>query len=89
MELSLQLISHLGDQLCALLQQEREMLEIKKELGKNGNNYWKRMVDHVREMCDVCATTVFNYHWTCDNCGFMVCPECFKARKSAHEKVFT
>lgn len=44
-----------------------------------GENAWKRAVLRVREMCDICATTIFNTHWTCDKCGFGVCLDCFKA----------
>lgn len=40
---------------------------------------WKRFVDDVREMCDVCNTTLFNYHWTCGECCFVVCIDCYKA----------
>ena len=26
---------------------------------------WKRSVLGIREMCDVCETSLFNLHWTC------------------------
>ena len=39
---------------------------------------WKRVVQGVREMCDVCETTLFNYHWACNKCGFVVCLDCYK-----------
>lgn len=39
---------------------------------------WKRVVVGVREMCDVCDTTLFNYHWVCEKCGFVVCIDCYK-----------
>lgn len=42
---------------------------------------WRRIVNGVREMCDVCATTLFNYHWSCNKCGFAVCIDCNKNRK--------
>lgn len=29
-------------------------------------------------MCDVCETTLFNFHWTCGKCGFVVCLDCYK-----------
>lgn len=46
------------------------------------------MVDGVRELCDVCDTTLFNYHWTCGKCGFAVCIDCYKARKDGTVKVW-
>lgn len=39
---------------------------------------WKRVVQGVREMCDVCETTLFNFHWVCEKCGFVVCIDCYK-----------
>lgn len=39
---------------------------------------WKRVVKGVREMCDLCDTTLFNYHWTCGKCGFVVCIDCYE-----------
>lgn len=41
---------------------------------------WKRPVSGVREMCDVCETTLFNMHWFCPECGFGVCLDCFERR---------
>lgn len=49
---------------------------------------WKRVVEGVREMCDVCETTLFNYHWICKHCGFCVCIDCFKARKKGQTKIW-
>lgn len=37
----------------------------------------------VREMCDVCDTTLFNMHWVCHKCGFVVCLDCYKVRLRA------
>lgn len=34
----------------------------------------------VREMCDVCDTTLFNIHWVCHKCGFVACLDCYKTR---------
>ena len=45
---------------------------------------WKRMVQGVREMCDVCETNLFNYHWACGRCGFVVCVDCYHDRKDNH-----
>lgn len=38
---------------------------------------WKRPIQGVREMCDVCDTTLFDIHWACNKCGFAVCAECY------------
>ena len=46
---------------------------------------WKRAVTGVREMCDVCDTTLFNMHWVCHKCGFVVCLDCYKAKIKASE----
>jgi lysine-specific demethylase 3 len=34
-------------------------------------------------MCDVCDTTLFNMHWVCHKCGFVVCLDCYKVRLRA------
>lgn len=39
---------------------------------------WKKAANGIREMCDVCLTTIFNYHWACAKCGFGVCIDCVK-----------
>ncbi|KAF5403754.1 Jumonji domain-containing protein 1 [Paragonimus heterotremus] len=39
---------------------------------------WKRPVKGVREMCDVCETTMFNTHWVCAKCGYSVCVHCYE-----------
>ncbi|XP_070285748.1 lysine-specific demethylase 3A isoform X2 [Myotis yumanensis] len=42
---------------------------------------WKRAVRGVREMCDVCDTTIFNLHWVCPRCGFGVCVDCYRMKR--------
>lgn len=32
-------------------------------------------------MCDVCDSTLFNFHWACSKCGFVVCVNCYRMRK--------
>lgn len=39
---------------------------------------WKRALFKMRELCDACHTTVFNYHWSCAQCGFAVCVDCHR-----------
>jgi lysine-specific demethylase 3 len=46
---------------------------------------WKRAVQGVREMCDVCDTTLFNMHWVCHKCGFVVCLDCYRVKMKKPE----
>uniref|UniRef100_A0A1A9VPG5 [histone H3]-dimethyl-L-lysine(9) demethylase n=1 Tax=Glossina austeni TaxID=7395 RepID=A0A1A9VPG5_GLOAU len=73
------ILLHVGDQFCHLWRQEVQALK----LHENPNEIiaWKKVVQGIREICDVCDTTLFNFHWTCDKCGFGVCLDCFKDRK--------
>lgn len=32
-------------------------------------------------MCDVCDTTLFNTHWVCHRCGFVVCIDCYRVKR--------
>lgn len=73
------ILLHVGDQFCYLWRQEAEALKLHE--NPNSTIAWKKVVQGIREICDVCDTTLFNYHWTCDKCGFGVCLDCFKDRK--------
>ena len=46
---------------------------------------WKRVVQGVREMCDVSEATLFNKHWACGKCGFVVCIDCYRTRTNGDE----
>ncbi|CAF2649276.1 unnamed protein product [Rotaria sp. Silwood2] len=37
---------------------------------------WKQYMAGWREVCDACSTTLFNYHYMCKECGYMLCIEC-------------
>ncbi|XP_059486049.1 lysine-specific demethylase 3A isoform X2 [Neocloeon triangulifer] len=74
------LLTEVGDQFCDIVQQELEAKEI--SMAKDKKIVWKKVVQKVREMCDVCETTLFNFHWACDKCGFVVCIDCYKNRKN-------
>lgn len=50
---------------------------------------WKRVVRGVRELCDVCDTSLFNYHWTCGKCGFGVCLDCYRSRRNGVYRICT
>merc|ERR1712106_932398 len=78
------LISHVGDQFCDLVQSEKEAMAM--QAPEDIVMAWKRVVQGVREMCDVCETTLFNVHWACSKCGFVVCVDCYKGRKNGTSK---
>lgn len=44
---------------------------------------WKRTFVGIRELCDICATTIFNVHWFCEYCGFVVCIDCHRLRSES------
>lgn len=37
-------------------------------------------------MCDVCETTLFNLHWSCNKCGLAVCLDCCRNRREGCAK---
>lgn len=47
---------------------------------------WKKVVNGMREMCDVCETTLFNLHWSCNKCGLAVCLDCCRSRREGCAK---
>ena len=63
-----------------ILKQERKA--IKENTGEANVVSWKRVVQGVSESCDVCDATLFNLHWACPRCGFVVCLECYVGRKN-------
>ncbi|VVC45948.1 JmjC domain [Cinara cedri] len=68
-----------GQQFCNLVKEEKKTLT----LSHINNDYpivWKKAINGVRLMCDVCVTTIFNYHFACQKCGFDVCTDCAKDR---------
>ncbi|XP_076294418.1 lysine demethylase 3 isoform X2 [Lasioglossum baleicum] len=92
LEMAHRLLRQVGDQFCDLLHQEKDALQQHKAEANSGlvdgTVAWKRVVQGVREMCDVCETTLFNYHWACGKCGFVVCIDCYKGRKNGTTKIW-
>jgi [histone H3]-dimethyl-L-lysine9 demethylase len=68
------IISHVGDELCNLIAKEKVYYEKFKSDTKP--LIWKRLIDGVLEICDLCSTTLFNYHFICTKCGLSLCVEC-------------
>ncbi|KAI4476626.1 hypothetical protein M0804_013443 [Polistes exclamans] len=92
LETAHRLLRQVGDQFCDLLHQEKDALqEHMAEVSAgitDGTVAWKRVLPGVRELCDVCETTLFNYHWACRKCGFVVCIDCYKGRKNGTIKIW-
>ncbi|PKU48668.1 lysine-specific demethylase 3a [Limosa lapponica baueri] len=77
------ILANIGDHFCQLVISEKEVMST---IEPHRQVAWKRAVRGVREMCDVCDTTIFNLHWVCSKCGFGVCVDCYRMKKkSLHE----
>jgi lysine-specific demethylase 3 len=70
------ILTNLSSQFRTIYKQELEAETFAEDLTPA----WKRVVQGVREMCDVCEATLFNKHWACGKCGFVVCIDCYRAR---------
>ncbi|XP_058063426.1 lysine-specific demethylase 3A [Anopheles bellator] len=79
LETSKFLLGQVGHKFCELFQQEMEACF--EHMSEDTTIAWRQAVRGVREMCDVCQTTLFNYHWVCTSCGFVVCLDCYKCKK--------
>lgn len=64
-----------ASQFCELAEEELKVRSNQRKIA------WKRSVYLVREICDVCDTSVFNFHWTCVHCGTSVCINCYRERE--------
>ena len=49
---------------------------IAKHKIRYGKNNIKRVIPGVREMCDDCSTSIFNFHFICIFCGHVTCIPC-------------
>ncbi|XP_057214074.1 probable JmjC domain-containing histone demethylation protein 2C isoform X2 [Triplophysa rosa] len=77
------ILSYIGDKFCQLVMTENTAATwIKKDV----KIAWKRAVSGVRESCDACEATLFNIHWVCQKCGFVVCLDCYKAKEKKSSK---
>uniref|UniRef100_T1J383 [histone H3]-dimethyl-L-lysine(9) demethylase n=1 Tax=Strigamia maritima TaxID=126957 RepID=T1J383_STRMM len=67
------ILNYVIDQFCGLVEEEKRI----GERFSQKDVVLKRGIQGVREMCDVCNTTIFNFHFTCAICGFVVCIDCY------------
>ncbi|XP_040275070.1 lysine-specific demethylase 3A-A-like isoform X1 [Bufo bufo] len=74
------ILANVGDHFCKLIMSEKEVMA---SVDPQKQVAWKRAVRGVREMCDVCDTTIFNLHWVCPKCGFGVCVDCHRMKKKS------
>lgn len=77
------ILSFIGDKFCQMVVTENTAASWVK---KDAKLVWKRAVRGVREMCDACEATLFNIHWVCQKCGFVVCLDCYKAKERRSSK---
>ncbi|XP_048406872.1 probable JmjC domain-containing histone demethylation protein 2C [Stegostoma tigrinum] len=77
LESSKYILRNIGDTFCQIETSERTAMSWLKLDAKIA---WKRAVKGVQEMCDACEATLFNMHWVCQKCGFVVCLDCYEAR---------
>ena len=88
-EMAICLLTHVGDQFCWMMEIEKKAKAEALVAAGSGSASkkckiaWKRVVQGVRELCDECNTTLFNLHWACGKCGYGVCIDCYKSRRTA------
>jgi [histone H3]-dimethyl-L-lysine9 demethylase len=68
------ILAHVGDELCQLIEKEKIYYQTYKSASQP--MIWKRPIDRVLEICDLCSTTLFNYHFICIKCGLSLCVDC-------------
>jgi lysine-specific demethylase 3 len=70
------ILRKIGDEFCNFAQAEKEAA---RQQNPNAQQIaWKPVSNGLRENCDVCETSIFNFHWTCTKCGFIVCTDCYR-----------
>lgn len=75
------ILTHVGEELCQIMQKEKMYYEKFKSDDKPV--IWKRLIAGVIELCDLCSTTLFNFHFICTRCGLSLCVDCVIESKNA------
>lgn len=68
------LITFVGQQFCKIFKEEGMAEQVIAVT-------WKKPVKGIRELCDICETTIFNTHYVCPKCGLAVCIDCYSSRR--------
>jgi lysine-specific demethylase 3 len=79
----IKILNQVGDSFKSLVDYEWKM----REKFKNGI-IWKRIINGIRELCDICKTSIFNGHLACLKCGFSLCLNCYQERLSEENSLF-
>ncbi|XP_042200503.1 probable JmjC domain-containing histone demethylation protein 2C isoform X2 [Callorhinchus milii] len=73
------ILAHVGDQFCDMVSAERQLFARVTE-DYDGSVAMKLTVGERDERCDCCHKMLFNFHWLCLRCGFLVCVQCYMAK---------
>lgn len=85
---ALYIFSHIASTFSTMISNEiTAHLQFQKKAGLEQKIVWKRWADGILELCDVCASLIFNYHYICGRCGFAVCLECFYEREKRQQRL--
>ncbi|XP_054160063.1 lysine-specific demethylase 3A-like [Oppia nitens] len=68
------LLGFVSQQFCRIYNDEKDLRRDFEAIT------WKKPVKGIRELCDICETTIFNTHYVCPNCGLAVCVDCYVYR---------
>lgn len=68
------MLEYVGDEMCRIIEKERVFKE--KYAKSDQPIIWKRLLEQVTENCDLCSTTLFNFHMICSTCGISLCIDC-------------
>ncbi|CAF1055971.1 unnamed protein product [Rotaria sordida] len=68
------IFKHIAKLFCLMFNHEQS----ERSTNNEKNIIRKKYMAGWREVCDECLTTLFNYHYMCKQCGYMICIECSK-----------
>lgn len=66
------IFTRIGKLFCLMYQHE----QAERSTFDENTIIWRKSMAGWREVCDECLTTLFNAHYMCTQCGYMICIEC-------------